>query len=238
MDGDIDWFAGYKVALENTKRLMTCADNIATVREYGPANSLLILSLEECVKAGFLFVWGIANSAPSNAADIIKMLRQHQFKHYLGYLVQLMLGNAVSMVNDQSVLTRVDNEFRDLDPSDGETIMKRFVEFVSEFTSAAMQKTQSDLSSNMDIGDRNWWREVNLLRNRGFYTDYEGHAWRTPETVSREDFERTKGMVLKLLDEIENYKSPGPKGLSILQQLITITVGQNIDKAGDLPDKL
>jgi AbiV family abortive infection protein len=238
MEHTINFFSGYKLALENTKRLIASADAIAKISEFGPANSLLILAVEESVKAGFLFYCSLGSAAYTSPSDVIKLLRNHKHKHYFGYITRLFQHMADTLNKDGFLQSHLESRFSNIDQSNEQAIMKRLGEFVGDITSNLIESLGESMVKGEDIANRDWWRNANLLRNRGFYTDYDNNRWVSPSDLTKSDFENTRVIIASLLTEIEEFESLSKEGLSILSTLVSESVKKHRDVELDLPDYL
>lgn len=80
---------GVKLAYSNAQELYTGALSQAVNTYYGSANSLLILSMEECVK-GFVLAIGVAGQKPN--FDVEPIFMSHPSKHEQGKETRILEG--------------------------------------------------------------------------------------------------------------------------------------------------
>lgn len=233
-----DFLGGFRAALSNTKRLISSADAIATTGEHGPANSLLILAIEECVKAGFLLACELLGELPIKTQELLRIFRHHQHKHYLGFATLLMINTANTITIKDSFIAQIKHRFQGVDESDTQLILQLLEDVIGELVAQAMEATNSAIMLNKQVGDREWWVQANTFRNRGFYTDYDSGRWVTPQRISKDDFEKTKEIVTTLLAGIEEYKDRSPESLSVLRRILSAVHAKHRDRELNLPDVL
>lgn len=74
--------AGARFALENADRHLRCATHLGKIKEYGVAQAYLVLSVEEAIKAYFLYLKGISLSIRQKV--LVNMLSQHHVRFEFG----------------------------------------------------------------------------------------------------------------------------------------------------------
>lgn len=239
MNENIDFLSGSDLAIENARRLASCADTISKSGEFGPANSLLILSIEECVKAFFLFAFSISGSgAHAPAHDLIKVLTVHKYKHYFGFVTQAIIDASNTMANDEDLSSRIEKDFAGIDELDRDTVLERLTKVISESASKMMNDLEQSIFDNEKIYDREWWSGANTARNRGFYTDYESDGWVTPKRVGGTEYEKTRDIAQKLTSAIDGYRTQNTQGVLAMRQIISAVSERLKNREMVLPDKL
>ncbi len=175
---------GAKLALENSKRHYQCAIRLNEADELGVAVSHLVLSVEEAIKAVFLYMKGLG--IPIRQEALNDFLYKHKPRHEAGkffYFIfsifQWMSGTMVA-VYEKSV-NRTDQEILQIR---NEVFEKIF----DEFKKAA---TSHDCDTEIDrivLPVVQWWESADDKKITGFYVDFLKGQWSSPDLIKKVDY--------------------------------------------------
>jgi AbiV family abortive infection protein len=151
--------------ITNAGRLIRCAHALADIEQYGPAISLLTLSIEESVKARLLYDWkrfsGIASPEEQR-----RVLYTHPPRHPLAVL------------DSMSESLRFSIALRVLDTEAWNP---------SKIPRKAIDKIFSRYPDALPIS---WGEKAEAQKQRGLYVDFDGKRWRHPGDMSRTAYYR------------------------------------------------
>ncbi|MEQ6119252.1 AbiV family abortive infection protein [Reichenbachiella sp. MALMAid0571] len=188
---------GAKKSGENARNLYSNGIHLAKVNQYASANSLLILSMEECVKSIVLFAGYVEIDLPF---DVNPIFYKHKFKHIQGKEMMPIVSLLATGLRTIEYLEA---------PKSNK--MKSIIESIKPFISI--------LSPYFKKKFNNWWDSADQLKNEGLYVGYYNNSWNTPSKITIKEFQQTRNIVrpfvdiLKLIDQIdsEDYKMLNPK---------------------------
>lgn len=175
---------GAKISFANAQSHFRVAESAALIEEFGIANSLLILSVEECVKSMILTAGFLGIEIPFNVAPFFK---DHKTKHGQAAEIQPLL-------NDVWKLKDVFIDFLKNKRSVFDTVIGLALTWV--FTSIGLKdKPLKDFTE--------WWRQANAQKNNGFYVGYNGTTWQTPVTIRKNTFDETMSLARPFVECLE-----------------------------------
>lgn len=160
--GDI--FSGFSLCRTNARNLFSGADAVSADNP-GLANSLAILSAEECVKCFVLF-------AICSDVQVPFLIKPIFSKHWDKHVTGKELHNFV----------RIMSHFFGLSSSKRSDKVRSLLGLTGEL----FGMTKSD--------ELTWWDSVNEMKNNGLYVDYRQGKFCTPATISAETFTESKGL--------------------------------------------
>lgn len=175
---------GAKISFANAQSHFRVAESAASIEEFGIANSLLILSVEECVKsmiltAGFLGI--------DIQFDVSPFFKDHKTKHGQAAEIQPLL-NEVWKLKDIFI------DFLKNKRSVFDTVIGLTLTWV--FTSIGLKdKPLKDFTE--------WWRHANDQKNNGFYVGYNGTTWQAPVTIGKNIFDETMSLARPFVECME-----------------------------------
>lgn len=179
---------GAKASFANAQSHFRVAEASASIGEYGIGNSLLILSVEECVKSMILTAGFLGIEIPF---DVSPFFRDHKTKHGQAAEIQPLL-NEVWRLKDIFI------DFLKSKRSVFDTVIGLTLTWV--FTSIGFKdKPLKDFTE--------WWRQANTQKNNGFYVGFNGTAWRSPITIDKGTYEETLSLAKPFVEclEVVNY---------------------------------
>lgn len=190
---------GFDLSLLNEERHIQCAENLAKTREFGIANSHLILGAEEAVKAMILFAIG-SDLYPENDyfgefAD--RFFRDHKTKHATAFmtvfpviLFESLMAIITSAVKETNILSATDE------------VKKEFVvRTMKSFYESGFSQSDSFYK------EANWWKDANRKKNVGFYVDFVNKKWQTPVSITQQEYHESNEFVKRLLSVIKYLQS-------------------------------
>lgn len=163
---------GAKLCVSNANNLFESALKISELKNYGIANSLLILSVEECIKAYILTAGFFGVELPF---DIKPFFTNHKTKHQQAAEIQPII-NMMFEVKDMidSLLAQKGSMFN-------------FALILSIFSAFSLLKNHEGNERKFTA----WWKKANIKKNLGFYVDYQNSKWTSPANIS-ETFKETR----------------------------------------------
>jgi AbiV family abortive infection protein len=198
MDNNKDdiYIQGFKLSVENAKRLFDAAEVLAKTKEYPIANSLLILSAEEAAKAFYLFM---QHHYPDmvEKKSLEKVFKDHDFKleairqlSTMGIIMEAMSNILYVPVIKAIIKDKSDKEISQI-KNDRVTNMKNWFE--------GAVKNKSHLSQT-DM----WWKHAEKLKEKGFYVELHRDKWSSPTTnVKKSTYTISKKYVEQIIKRIE-----------------------------------
>lgn len=184
-----DYNNGYKITRENSENLFISAKINAKEELWGIARGLLVLSIEEFVKA-FIFKVCELSDQITEKSLIKEYFLSHQHKHntiikYLNFFFAIShLKNAI--------------EKSKLDPNSEKMIIN-----FDEFTKNLKEPSSSHFANNK-IND--WLLAANSYKKDGFYVNFDS-CWKSPNEITEIDYrdslkmyESTKSILIYFLE--------------------------------------
>lgn len=162
---------GAKLCALNADDLFEGALSLEKLENHGAANSLMILSVEEYIKATVLLA-GYCNV--ELGFDVKPIFGNHKSKHDQGARIVPILD-----------LIDVVSGILDKEKSRSESVL----EFVNFVLKRASKENQDKIE--------NWWREANNEKNNGFYVGYRNGNWQGPSRILKESYYESKKIVEK-----------------------------------------
>jgi AbiV family abortive infection protein len=177
---------GAKLSYKNAQGLVDCADASAQRLFYGPANSLLILAGEECIKSIVLLALAFNVETPLR---IDKIFRYHGTKHDIALEIEPVIKKLSVFANMVHLIFSGKSTSRD----------KAFQLVFSLFLDAVIAKLKP--KDNPGISD--FWRTANDRKNAGLYVDATSAGWHTPQQIEKKEYDATLSQVNVFLDLIK-----------------------------------
>jgi AbiV family abortive infection protein len=188
-------YNGMTMCNQNSKVLFNSASVIAENGEgyYGAANSLMILSSEECIKGLVLTSIYCDVQVPF---EIEPLFYSHPAKHIQGKDLQKHITIVSSIIS--VVRTFIAKK------SSRKQMLGEVLDAVSLYFNSEQHKK--------------WWDSANQTKNKGFYTDIKQSKFKSPAEISKDQFLESKNLVkmfIKLLSNVEKLKADDYKRLNI-----------------------
>jgi|GEM_PF-1744932 len=181
-----DLLVAAKEAEKSARSLFNAAQTVAGSKEFGIANSLMILSAEECVKSAILTAGYFSVELPF---DIKPFFSDHKTKHSQAAEIQPVV-NFIWGIRDVYVKT-LKNRKNDYGTFFEIALINVFALVISKINS----KPVADFSD--------WWKAANDQKNNGFYVGYHNGKWNFPSTVPKEIYAETLTMVQPFVECLE-----------------------------------
>jgi AbiV family abortive infection protein len=178
-------FIGFNYCLDNSNRLFRSAEAVSKKGFYGIANSLLILSAEEGIKA---ILFSLKFTQPEKKYKVEHIFSDHVKKHNFSKGIFGTWKHASIAVDE--IKADLKKEFPKLRKFPPELLKQRYDSKVSAFSSA------EDISHEKT--DKKWWNMANQMKNKGFYVDYINGDWVLP-TVSKAEYRKSYMYVVRLV---------------------------------------
>jgi len=183
---------GAKICIENAHNLYEGAISLELKKSIGPANSLMILSIEEYIKA-FVLVAGYCDIELD--FKVKPIFRHHQEKHKLGVEILPILR-----------LVEVVSDLFDMKKSVFNKVMSTLI---------CIQLTWSP-KRKKEIQE--WWEKANNEKNNGLYVGFRNNKWKSPSDFSEEFYQQSKviaGTFKNASKSIESLRSDDYKSIQL-----------------------
>lgn len=170
-----------EAALINSKSLRKCALECADLGHFGYATSLMVLSVEEAVKAVFsLFLSKNISLDPQIERTY---LRSHHVRLRFGqgaFFILHMVQRDYSDVSD------------DLEPNDVPVAVEATLRKL-------MVMPENEINELKQASGAEWWLKANGLKQRGLYVDVECETLQSPRQITKSDFDQSEEMARRAL---------------------------------------
>lgn len=206
MKKELDFLQGYKHSIRNAKELIELAKLASTIC-YGKANSLLILAVEESVKAGMLISREFDPS--ENEKDFRKYFSNHKFKHVslknidrVGKLLEKMLNVTIKAAeeafNKKGELLSVEEIIKAKEKGYDDLIG------MMENMADADGTTKQVWNKHGIENDDDWWDQADYNKQLGFYVGYNkgSFKWETPSDISKNKYEKSLRIVIEFYNRV------------------------------------
>lgn len=166
--------AGMKLCVENSNDLYNGALALQQKKLYGAATSILILSVEELVKAFGLFNLLITDG---DIKDGMKQLFEHKELHKNRHEYAMFMTQYLKHARAKGIKK---NNFEYDSPKELSEILLKKINFPLIFKN--MDKNMASFN--------NWFAHANTLKNAGLYVAYS-NKWHSPNNITENDFLRS-----------------------------------------------
>jgi AbiV family abortive infection protein len=175
---------GFRLCADNADIHYEMAALIAKEGHYPMANSHLILSMEEAVKAIFLFLKYINNEVN---IDVKKMFKKHQHKHEFArdsydvfhikgieFIEQIINAHKISF--SKEMLSQLDE------------VEVENIQVTIQVLEARYKRIKSLNLEESLPNIHKWFNKADLRKSRGFYVDFQNNQWKKPNEITQEDY--------------------------------------------------
>ena len=184
----METFIGANACLKSARALFKVAQDAASTAQFGVANSLLILSTEECIKCAVFLGAYFGTPPPQGVAGFFK---SHSTKHDQAGEIQPVVN---FIAQARSAFTHV---FKYRKSAYG-TVFNFAIATIFAHIGYSLQQESSKLT---DFGS--WWKQANTRKNDGFYVDFRKGYWTIPTDVSQATYEETLSYVRPFVECLE-----------------------------------
>lgn len=179
---------GCKLAFENAERLFKAATTLAESGEYPIANSLLILAAEEASKAASIKLSAMFKMDAKMFRDIFK---KHEVK--------------IDMIKAQTGMSELMSQMFEIELGPLLNHVKNGEEMTNEtFTRLAKEGRENYINKIINDGftleETDWWETVSIVKQEGFYLWYNGGKWKSPTSITEEQYKKTFTNVTNYFD--------------------------------------
>lgn len=188
------YLEGFKLALENAKRLFNAAEILESKREFAIANSLLILSSEEGIKSiSILNRWIFPESG---AVDFNLMFQDH--KHKINILRSLIVFARMGRMMMELFYFPVYHALKN-NSADASKVRSDSFEKLLEWFRIEAKGKQTDLSI-----ENKWWISAKAEKENGLYVGFNARdrKWHSPTSVTRKRYMKSKRYVQAFLTDL------------------------------------
>ena len=166
-----DAYAGGEAAIFNAESLLESSEVVAKRGNFGAAVALVVLGVEEAVKAralfGLLLASKISEPFGLDEKDFRDLLfHNHAARHSLAFLQEISDKTRTMLVT--GIVPR---------DEEGRAAVKR------------------------DLEMRRWLKQANDAKLRGLYVDFEGGKWLEPKDVRPEDWRQALSIGRRFVEE-------------------------------------
>ncbi len=164
---------------------------------FGIANSLLILSVEECIKCMLLLAGYFNITIPFNVEPFFY---DHKRKHKEAAEIQPIIEK----------LWKFKNLFVDIFRK-----RKSVFSFVLNVTLSSVLIAVGLKNVKLDDFSK-WWKDANRLKNLGFYVGFESGNWTLPNEIIETTYQDTLAIAKPFIEFLEIVKHIRPEDYKIL----------------------
>jgi AbiV family abortive infection protein len=167
-----------KASQRSAEGHFSVAKNAASIKQFGIANSLLILAVEECVKSAILTAGYFSINLPF---DIEPYFKDHKTKHAQAAEIQPVIN----------FIWKIKEAFTD-------TLENRKSAYGTVFKMALVQVFASigiKLNNQPFENFEAWWKGANVQKNNGFYVGYFDGRWNFPTDNIEDAYLQTLSIV-------------------------------------------
>ncbi|MFL3663339.1 MAG: AbiV family abortive infection protein [Flavobacteriales bacterium] len=211
MKKELNFLAGYKHSIQNAKELIELAKMASSIC-YGKANSLLILAVEESVKAGMLMSREFDPS--QDEKDFVKYFSDHKFKHKSIRDID-RVGKLFSKILEVTIkpAEKAYNEKGDLlTPKEAAKAKKKgfddLIKMMEEMAEAD-GTTKKVWNQHGIENDDDWWDQADHNKQLGFYVGYNkgSSKWEIPSNISKKRYEESLRIVTEFYTKIAHAET-------------------------------
>lgn len=187
-----DSIEGARLAASNARDLLSAAIAVSDVSRFGPATSLLVLAVEEGVKAFSLLFNSLS---PNTRVPLEPIFSKHRVKHEIGASISFMAHVGVIMRDARDAVEKsIEVGCIEEKKAGGEWVSRVILEL----------NRMKDNACEEEMRFLSWYRSANALKNDGFYVDWSAGSWRMPSSFSCNTFEMYRGYATWWLDVVDH----------------------------------
>lgn len=184
---------GAKLAIENAERHLEAAELLATRKLFGPAQSHLILSGEESIKALMLMYKSMGLVV--NQEILNNILSHHIPRHIWAIVILLMkdllsedgINNFISLLESPSISTP-------------EGRIPEADEFLISLGKESIKVLEEESYNENFNHILKFWTSAEQKKQQGFYLDYENKGWSTPIEITEEDYQDSYKFSIEIIE--------------------------------------
>jgi AbiV family abortive infection protein len=177
-----------KECQKSAQSLFETAEDAALKKRYGIANSLMILSAEECIKSAILLAGYFNVTLP---LDVEPFFKDHKTKHDQAAEIQPVI-NFVWTIREVYI-----NILRDRKSSYGTV----FNMALTHLFATIGFKIGSENIQAKDFGK--WWKGANTQKNNGFYVGFFNDKWNFPSNATEDTYLQTLDMARPFVESLQ-----------------------------------
>lgn len=191
-----DASVGAKLALQNARRHLRAAEVLSKKKLYGPASTLVVLSIEELAKSWMLMLHSMGLKFPPELLS--EVLSKHGARHAITFgavfvfMIRYLVSRTTRRVQKRHRVKGYPPHLRD--------------EWVAELTREFQSLASRSPKDEPVLAVLEWIGKANETKNRGLYVDFDGTRWRHPGQVSARWFavgyDIAEGLILRFGHEI------------------------------------
>ncbi len=188
---------GFQLTYDNSIRLFNAAVILEEKKQYPVANSLLILSAEEGIKAFAIITQSFyPEKEIENFGDFF---RKHDFK--IDNIRRLMVFTQLYQNFFKFFYDPIIENIKKTPEEIKVTRAKRLQKLVDWLKNDAM-------ADNNELSKQNvWWKYVNNMKKNCFYVNYNEGQWSTPASLKKVQYDKTKKYVGDFIKQLESLKN-------------------------------
>jgi AbiV family abortive infection protein len=180
----------YKGILQNAERCWKSGEILAKDEDYGRAISLAIISIEEIIKAAVIFLDG-KGFRFRKVKGIRLLFRTHQIRYFIAFAMFV-----VTIFGDD--LIKFIQSLREKDKSGLDKLQRDFSDKALLESKAEQYAKEKFLQIAKEL---EWFSKVDVLRQNGFYCDYDEQLI-NPIQISRTEY-------FEVLQKLEKVRKVG-----------------------------
>ncbi len=184
---------GFRLTFENAQRLYNAAKVLEKKEEFAIANSLLILSAEEGIKA-----YTILNQyffPNKKFDDFDKYSKDHKQK--------------LKTIKSVSIISQIAEKFYELfyvpiientieSKEDKKTIRHNSFQNLLTWLENEAKLKHTELSKQSA-----WWMHANTMKKNGFYVSYNNGQWTNPSSIKKDNYLKSKKHVSTFINQVD-----------------------------------
>lgn len=202
---------------------------------FGQATALLILSLEELIKAiAIFFVYVELDNKellPNLVNDVFKSRNIHKYRLGLAFIFnQLYMSKQMSEMFDQidAHISKVPNFTVPDYYSDSEKLDiadKIINSILPSIELTEVDELSSEINDSIDKYNK-WFSGAQEIKLRGLYVDLNENEWQTPQNVGIEDYEDSFKYVTGIQENLRNIIEDVINGDDLRKKILKLSVNR------------
>ena len=196
------------LALENAERHLRCATHLSKIKEFGVAQSHLILSVEEAIKALFLCFKGLG--MPIRQKKLNNLLTKHKPRHEIGTLLYIIFTMAIWFIN--TIKTANEKAEHKTEQEALQIRNQTFQKIIVDLQKSASSDNSMTEINRLVLPLKEWWETAGQKKEVGFYVDFQYGKWSSPNLIKKHDYLQS----LKIAQDVIKYTK---KGVEIIESL-------------------
>ncbi len=193
MERQTDYILGAKLTFENAKRLFKAAETLEGIKDYPTANSLLVLSAEEAVKAFSILNQGVFPEA--NKQGFEASFTDHKTKLKTIQSIRVITGIIHGFIDHwyKPMLENIDLANKE-QTAHRKTTFNGLLNWI---------QNEAKIPDTPMAKERKWWDNAKTMKESGFYVGFNQGKWHLPNSITRSKYLSSKNYVYVFIGQME-----------------------------------